>query len=134
MSWLKENWFKVGLLVIALVAGVSVAYYYVIFLPQKEQAKIELQRREQLARELKEEENKEQEQKEYVAKRKQTCYDMYLQEKKQWNNVKDFAYSDVRDKCIVFYSSNERAKNKDECATIIENTATATPYLADILH
>lgn len=32
-NWLKENWFKVGILVAILAAAFSVGYYYVIFLP-----------------------------------------------------------------------------------------------------
>jgi len=33
-KWIKENWFKVGVLATFFVAGVSIAYYYVLFLPK----------------------------------------------------------------------------------------------------
>lgn len=49
-DWLKENWFKAGLLGIIFIAGLSIAYYYVIFLPQKEEARLELQRQEHKAK------------------------------------------------------------------------------------
>src|SRR3989338_1900603 len=35
-DFLKNNWFKLGILIILLFVGISVAYYYAIFLPQKE--------------------------------------------------------------------------------------------------
>src|SRR3989338_11609953 len=43
MNWLKENWFKIGLLVTTTIVAFSVAYYYTILLPQQEQVKIDLQ-------------------------------------------------------------------------------------------
>ena len=60
MNWLKENWFKVGILAAILVVSISVGYYYMIFLPQKEEerTKIESQKQEQLVKETKEQEAK----------------------------------------------------------------------------
>jgi hypothetical protein len=81
----------------------SVFYYCVIFLPQKEEARLEQERQE------------------YVAKRKGECYDIYLQEKKNWSNVEGFDYDEGRDVCIVIYKSSEPAKSKEECKKIIEN-------------
>lgn len=63
----------------------------------------------------------EQAKKEYIAKQKNECYDTYLQEKKNWDNVADFNYSEVRDICIVKYRSNEPAKTKEKCEEIIKN-------------
>ena len=50
---------KAVLILSLLLVALSVFYYYVIFLPQKEQARIEQQKQEQLAEELKEQEAKE---------------------------------------------------------------------------
>lgn len=36
--------FKLGILLVILLAGFSIFYYFVIFLPQKEEAKLELQK------------------------------------------------------------------------------------------
>jgi hypothetical protein len=33
--WLKENWFKAGILILILIGIASVSYYYVIFLPHR---------------------------------------------------------------------------------------------------
>jgi len=107
----------------ALLVACSLSYYYVIFLPQKEAVRLEQERQEQLAKEEREQQALEQEHKEYVAKRKGECYDIYLQEKKSWNNVKDFSYSEVRDICIVKYKSSEPAKTKDECGEMIKNAS-----------
>lgn len=62
-----------------------------------------------------EEAKAEQTKKEYIAKRKNECYNIYLQEKKNWNNVKDFSYSDVRDICLVKYNSDEPKKTVEKC-------------------
>lgn len=111
-----------GVLVFSLLlVAFSFFYYYVIFLPQKEETRLEQQRQEQLAKEEQERQALEQEHKEYVAKRKGECYDIYLQEKENWNNVKDFSYSEVRDVCLVKYESNEPAKTEEECEEMIKN-------------
>ena len=109
------------LIFLALLVAFSIFYHYVIFLPQKEEARLEQQRQEQLAKAEKERQALEQKQKEYVAKRKGECYDIYLQEKKNWSNVKDFDYSEVRDICIVKYKSDKPAKTEEECGEIIKN-------------
>ena len=35
-DFMKENWFKVGLVIILSIAGISMAHYYLVFLPEKE--------------------------------------------------------------------------------------------------
>lgn len=40
MSWLKENWFKISILVITFVMGFSSFYYYMVFLPSKEDLRV----------------------------------------------------------------------------------------------
>ena len=67
--------------------------------------------------EVKAEQNK----KEYIAKRRNECYNIYLQEKKDWNNVSSFEYSELRDICIVRYKSSEPAKTGEECGEITKN-------------
>ena len=34
-TWLKENWFRAGLLAMTIIIVFSGAYYYVVFLPQQ---------------------------------------------------------------------------------------------------
>lgn len=53
-NFLKENWFKLIIAIMIVVVGLSVAYYYVSFLPQKERTRLEQQKQEQLAKEIKE--------------------------------------------------------------------------------
>jgi len=104
-----------GVLIISLLLiAFSFFYYYVIFLPQKEEGRLKQQKEEQLVK-------LEQERREYIARRKGECYDIYLQEKKNWTNVEDFSYSEVRDVCIVKYKSNKPAKTKEECKEMIKN-------------
>lgn len=116
-----------GILILSvLLVAFSVFYYYVIFIPQKEEVRLEQQKQEQLAKQ-------EQEHKEYVAKRKGECYDIYLQEKKNWSNVKDFSYSEVRDVCIVKYKSDKPARTEEECGEITKNISEMNDYFRDII-
>lgn len=76
----------------------------------------------------------EQVKKEYIAKRKNECYDIYIQERKNWNNVEDFSYSEARDVCVVNYKSDKPAKTKEECEKIISNIPETTgDYLREII-
>jgi len=115
---MKVNFDKLikGVLVFSLLlVALSVFYYYVIFLPQKGEARLE------------------QEHKEYVAKRKGECYDVYIQEKKDWTNVEHFSYSEVRDVCIVRYKKlDEPTKTKEECEEMIKNTSKMNDYWKEI--
>lgn len=63
----------------------------------------------------------EQNKKEYITKRRNECYNIYLQEKKDWTNVSAFEYSELRDICIVRYKSSEPAKTGEECEEMIKN-------------
>lgn len=120
-----DKFLKISVIIAILLISLSVAYYYLFFLPNKEKEKLEMQRQEQIKKELQQqaeqEYQREQKKKEYIAKRKKECYDIYLQEKKQWSNVEDFSYSEVRDVCIVVYKSNKPPKSEEECNKIIEN-------------
>ena len=47
-QFLKENWFKIIITLTILLIGFSIFYYFVIFIPQKEQTKLEQERQRQL--------------------------------------------------------------------------------------
>ena len=36
--FIKENWFKIGALILLLVAACAVSYYYLVFKPEQDQA------------------------------------------------------------------------------------------------
>ena len=38
MEWLKEHWFKIGILVALLLIAAAPAYYFIIYLPKKDAA------------------------------------------------------------------------------------------------
>ena len=48
INWLKNNWFKAGILLVILIVGVSLAYYFTIFIPTKERAKVYQWQQEEL--------------------------------------------------------------------------------------
>lgn len=58
-TFIKDNWFKIGILMVFIIIALSIAYYFVIFIPRKEKNKIEQERQEQVSEELKEQEAKE---------------------------------------------------------------------------
>src|SRR3990167_5755023 len=100
-----------------------------MFLPDHEAKKLASQELEEITKQdqQKEEQTKkeEQEQKEYVVKRKDDCYDIYLSEKEQWDNVKDFNYEEIGDVCVVKYESKEVQKSEEECQKIFD---TLSPF------
>ena len=123
---------KISIISGALIVALSLAYYLVVFLPNKEEARVEQQRQEQQAKEQQvrlEQESKEQKEqavaeqskKEYIAKRKNECYQIYLKEKNLWNNVEESDYSVVRDVCIVTYRDDKPRRSEQECSKILEN-------------
>ena len=76
----------------ALLVAFSIFYHYVIFLPQKEEARLEQQRQE------------------YVAKRKGECYDIEQRERKNYNNVDGSFYDEENDVCKVRYENKKWKK------------------------
>jgi len=54
MNWLNENWFKLGVTMAIMVTAFSIGFYHVIYLPQKDQAKIEQEKQGQQMKEQKE--------------------------------------------------------------------------------
>ncbi len=106
-----------GVLVFSLfLVAFSLCYYYVFFLPQREEARLEMQRQEQLIKE-------EQEQKEYIAKRRMECYEIYEKEREKFSNLKSYRYVEIcpkasfpdnldflfceNDSCEILYIDNE---------------------------
>ena len=117
---------KLSLPVVILIASIILGGFFYASQINKQKS-IERQQEIKLQEDRRVEEAKaEQAKKEYVAKRKSECYDTYLQEKKNWNNVADYSYSEVRDICIVKYKSSEPAKTKKECEKMIENLSGIT--------
>ena len=72
------------------------------------------------ARLNKQKSNQEQEKREYIAERKNDCYSIYEKERVKWNNVVDFRYSEVRDVCIIKYTSEKPPKSEEECSKITD--------------
>lgn len=139
-----EKFNKLSLPAVILIASIILGGFYYASQVSKQRS-IEKQQEIKLQEDRRVEEAKaeqakrveeakaEQAKKEYIAKRKNECYNIYLQERKNWNNVEDFSYSEARDVCTVQYKSNEPAKNKEECAKMLKNSADSTSVeLSDI--
>ena len=94
---------KISIIMGVLIISLSVAYYLVIFLSQKEKIRVE------------------QRAKEYVAKRKGACLQIYKTENNKWNNVNGYEYNEKLDKCYVLYKSQESQRSGEECNKIKEH-------------
>jgi len=85
-----------GVLAVSLLlVAFSFFYYYVIFLPQKEEARLEQQKQEQLAK---------------VFSSELKCQTLLKDLKKRWNNVVGIYYSEKQNTCIVRYTKDGETK------------------------
>ena len=133
MNWIKENWFKVSISLAVILIGISASYYYVYFLPHKEQVRVEEERaktlREQVVKDELAEQNKEQDKKEYTAKRKKDCYDILERERKMFNNTKDAEYDTETDVCRIIYKAVQGEWRGQDCEKLKPSGALAdNPY------
>lgn len=92
MTWLKQNWFKIGILLVALLVIATAFFSYQSYLDRKSAAET----MEQLRKEA---ESK----KEYIADRKTDCLAIYKTESDQWNNVRGWRYDEESDSCFIRY-------------------------------
>jgi len=114
-EFLKQNWFKISIVIVMLLIAVSIFYYFVIFIPKKEQmrleaeaAKIESEKQTQLA-----EEQKKQEEKQKAQDDLNSCIaSAGSNYNSRWNNECDFL-----------------GKLTSECKTILIDTYSYTSYL-----
>ncbi len=112
---------KLSLPVVIIIASIILGGFFYASQVNKQKS---IEKQQQIDLQVKKEADKakaEQDKKEYVAKRKSECYNIYLQEKKNWSNVKDFSYSEARDVCLVKYKLDEPAKTKEKCGEIIKD-------------
>ena len=86
MNWLKQNWFKVGILLLILLAVMTAFQSYKSYLNRKEAV-------DELRRLTEEAESK----REYEAQRKSDCLDIYKVESDKWNNVRGWRYDEDND-------------------------------------
>jgi len=101
MNWLKENWFKVGIILAIVSFG---AFYYSTQISRQES----LERQEHFA-----------ERNEYISKRTRDCLEIYKVEDEKWTNVVGWHYREPStnpydagwaDKCVVEYKNKETSE------------------------
>ncbi|GEM_PF-3003079 len=122
MEWLKNNWFRIGIVLSVLIVALSICYYYVLFIPEKERFKQVQESAKQIEERQEREDRVALEKKEYIAKRKQDCYGLFEKERKQWNNTQASEYDEEQDVCRISYKEQQNPKkSKAECHKLIEN-------------
>lgn len=114
MNWLKENWFKVGLLLVLVGITSIVSFYYLSYIPSRDQKK---QDKEEMEKTREVEAKKEQEKKDYTAKRRKDCFDIYDKEKANWSNVRGSEYDEGLDTCYVTYKAQSNEWAGKDCKT-----------------
>ncbi len=101
-SFIKENWFKLSLIIVLLVLGTS----YIGYLKTKEHNQV-------LAQELAAQQKKLDQEKQFAADRKSDCLTIYTTESDKWNNVRGWRYSETEDVCYIRYrETNPKADSK----------------------
>ena len=91
----------------SLIVALSIAYYFIIFVPKKENGRLEIERLKVEQQRKDKEEKSKQDKRDYIAKRKAECYSIYEKERKQWDNVEGQFYDDVNDDCVIRYTTTE---------------------------
>ena len=93
-SWLKENWFKIAILMIFVFAVAAGLLLY-----------MKTERDAQTLASEKFSDQQTQEQQAYVEKRQGDCLAIYEEESKKWNNVTGYTYDPSNDDCVVDYKA-----------------------------
>lgn len=90
-------------------------FYYVV--ETNKQVSIEAQKAAEAQLERDQQSKEESlEKQEYIVKRKQDCYELHSQEKKNYNNVADtFSYDEVGDVCRIWYYAEKDAYADIDC-------------------
>jgi len=92
MNWLKDHWFKIGILVCILL--ISFFAYRL--------ANSYLQQNRALATQAAAEQ-KEEKDRAFAASQKDSCLSIYKQEASKWNNVDGWRYDEEKNKCYIQY-------------------------------
>lgn len=115
---------KISIIGGVLIVALSIAYYLVVFLPQKENNRIaEQQKQEQQdgkIEQLKTQELKDQQKREYISKRKNDCLQVYKTEDGKWNNVESYEYDEKYDICFVLYK-DQGGTNPARCKNLMSD-------------
>ncbi len=106
-SWLKENWFKLGILIL-IGATVTIATLVFLKIEKDNNAFAQQKYVDQQA----------QNKRDYVEKRQKDCLDIYNQETKKWNNVTNFSYDENDDTCIITYKAQNGEWKGVDCSTL----------------
>ena len=131
-STILDRAVKPSVIVGVLIATLSISYYLVVFLPQKEKARLEQQmvsniqqtemaQKKEGVESIKQQAIKESQQQEYILKKKSDCLQIYKTENTKWSNVVEYEYNEKTDKCSILYASQEKKRSFDKCNAIGEN-------------
>lgn len=108
-SFLQTNWFKITISIVLIIIALSVAYYFVVFIPIKERDQQNQLSAVQSAKAT-------QDKLDYVAKQKSACLDIYQAESKKWNNTESWNYDEANDNCVITYNlPADQKEPKSQC-------------------
>lgn len=109
-EWLKEHWFKIGILIIIGILAIGVGLYLI---NQSNLQSRELQDKITQETQTRADQISTQTQ-DYAVKQKANCLSTYEAEGKKFNNVESWSYNSTYDECEVFYK-DASPKSTDTC-------------------
>jgi len=120
-TFLKDNWFKIILVLIFIGITLVIAYYYLSYIPERDRDKrIDAA----IAADQEKFDKEQKEKRDYIAKRKKDCFDIYDKEKENWNNVLGQEYDADYDVCYVIYRSQQGEWAGKNCKQYLPTTST----------
>ena len=137
MTWLKDNWFKVGMMSSILIVAISIGYYYVVFIPESKNSEGQKNNEDVFAKKVECEKYKDEiiiKINQFNAKQKpevRNDYNLYVES----NEFKEIFYSQKINSCVYLESRktlSKRSANADP-NTGDWNTSYETYYLIDVL-
>lgn len=100
---------KLSIVGAVLMVGFSAIYYTTVFLPKREEARLEIQREQQDLDQAKEERLKESE----LFERRAACRNQFSELDEQFNNVQGTRYDEISNTCIVIYRDLETGETEE---------------------
>lgn len=122
MNWIKDNWFRLLLVLVAIVFMIGVLSYLDSRNNYYDMQSV-LEAKDKIAKQ-------DADKRDYVAKRKIDCYSFFEKERKQWSNVLGERYDEVDDTCYVQYTdSGGKYWAGTKCEDLIGPKASDSDYL-----
>lgn len=128
--FLKDNWFKIVIILIFIGIAWVISYYFLSYIPERDRNK---QIDVKIAADQEKFDKEQKEKRDYIAKRKKDCFDIYDKEKKNWSNTRGLDYSEDDDTCYILYTAGPEEWAGVKCVELSPTFGTNTPPVGSTL-